>query len=260
MRGLVIGVLGSIAAGILLALVVKAHELWQRLTLLRLAFIRKQPTKSLLLRHLALVSRLPRFWLSRSRLAQLAGSFRIRPGPHYQPDAESPACDARQLLGHISRQGKRVYFLNADSGFGKTAVGLALPLLREPKRRRWHRLIPIYIDLSDADSEEPIAEIESLLDRLVNGQSSNLFGRPLFVIDALNEAVNPVRVCERLARRSRELETVKATLLFLFSVRHRSHPAQLRRSLQAEGLGPVEQMELLFDPTNDSDLSFFPHL
>ncbi len=148
-----------------------------------------------------------------------------------------------------------MYLVNAESGFGKTTLGMTLALLPPCEG-----LTPLYVNLADADREDPLAGIEAILDRLrIKGEAAPS-GRPLFVIDAMNETVDPFRFCERLALRDADLDRVGAKLLFLFSFRHRSYPGRVRRALLAHDLGPIEQMELLFDPSTDTDLAFFPEL
>jgi len=158
-------------------------------------------------------------------------------------------------LRHIARHRSRVYLINAESGFGKTTLGMTLSLLRP-----YEGLTPLYVDLSEADNDDPLAEIEVVLNRLQSRREARHFGRPLFIIDALNETVDPFRLCERLALRTSDLEDLEAKLLFPFSFRHRSYPGRVRRALVDHDLGPIEQMELLFDPESDSDLAFFPEI
>ena len=148
-----------------------------------------------------------------------------------------------------------MYLVNAESGFGKTTLGMTLSLLPPCEG-----LTPLYVDLADADREDPLAEIEAILERLWTREEGRPSGRPLFVIDAMNETVDPFRFCERLALKGADLDRADAKLLFLFSFRHRSYPARVRRALLAHELGPIEEIELLFDLGTDSDLAFFPEL
>jgi len=126
--------------------------------------------------------------------------------------------------------------------------------------RPYEGLTPLYIDLANADDDNPLVEVEDILNCLRSKHGSRPFGRPLLIIDALNELVDPFRLCERLAMRISELESLDAKLIFLFSFRHRSYPGEVRAALLAHKLGPTEEMELLFDPKSNTDLAFFPEL
>jgi hypothetical protein len=252
--GFALGVLASVAAAGLVSLVVGGRRVWFRSSLWRIARRRRRTVRPLLASHLGLPGQNRGSLLSRRRRDLLTDSFRVRLGTQYPGSngaEETPS--ANSLLRHIARHRGRVYLINAESGFGKTALGMTLSLLRP-----YEGLTPLYVDLADADSEDPLAEIEVILDRLHSKREGQHFGRPLFVIDALNETVDPFRLCERLALRNSELENLGAKLLFLFSFRHRSYPGRVRRALVDHDLGPIEQMELLFDPESDSDLAFFP--
>ncbi len=254
MTGFALGVLASVAAAAFVGLIVGGRRLWHRLGLRRLARRRQQRVRRLLATHLGLSGRSAR--LGQRRREILDTSFRVRLSARYPRPADSEeARGASALLRHIARHGGRVYLINAESGYGKTALGMTLPLLPACEG-----LTPLYIDLADADRDDPLAEIEAILDRLRNRTEGRPKDRPLFVIDAMNETVDPFRFCERLALNDPNLDRVGAKLLFLFSFRHRSFPDQVRRALLAHELGPVEEMELLFDPQTDADLAFFPEL
>lgn len=255
----------AVATGLLATMVwwvgTRAVRFWKRLRLWRLARGNRRVALTLLNRRLVapLAGGLHRSagrWNSNA----LASSFRLKVEsrldlPHLV--GEGAVIGADELVAHIeSQRGDLVYLINSDSGFGKTALGLTLPLLRFGLSR--DRLVPLYIDLGEANGERPLAALESLLGRL--GRERELLGRPLFVFDALNETVDPEYFAEKLATKRDELEAIRAQLLFLFSFRHRSYPGRLRSALVNHGFCPLESMELLFEIEEESDLAFFPKL
>jgi hypothetical protein len=254
--GFVLGVLTSVAAAGLISLLVGGRSVWSRASLWRISRRHRRLIRPALSSHLGLPGNDGRASLPRRRRDLLASSFRVRlTTQHPNPNNAAEICDANALLRHIARHRGRVHLINAESGFGKTALGMTLSLLRPQEG-----VTPIYVDLVEADEDDPLAEIEDILGRLRTQGEARLFGRPLFVIDALNETVDPFRLCDRLALRNPELERLDAKLLFLFSFRHRSYPGRVRQALLAHELGPIEQMELLFDPDCDRDLAFLPEL
>ncbi|MFL5873551.1 MAG: hypothetical protein ACJ75T_08775 [Solirubrobacterales bacterium] len=256
MTNFVLGILASVAAALLVGLLVRGRHLWYRLELRRLARRRRKETRRVLVDHLGLAIRSRRSQLGQRRREILAGSFRVRLSTRYpRPDNTQEAHGGKALLRHIARHGGRVHLINAESGFGKTTLGMTLALLPPCEG-----LTPLYIDLAEADRDEPLAEIESILDRLATKGEARPAGRPLFIVDAMNETVDPFSLCERLAFRDSDLDRIGAKLLFLFSFRHRSFPSRIRQALLAHELGPIEEMELLFDPQMDADLAFFPEL
>ncbi len=187
----------------------------------------------------------------------LAESFRLQvhPGVDRGPLEEtSPIAGARNLLAQVRSGPDVIYLVNADSGYGKTVLGMTLATLR-PRLER-HQLVPLYIDLSRATSEAPLSRLEDLLDELAQARVGKLSGRPLFVLDALNEAVSPERFAEELANKHVQLDELDARLLFLFSFRHRSYPGKLRSALRSRGFDQLKHLELLFDVTDETDLKF----
>jgi hypothetical protein len=234
---------------------VRAVHIWRRLRLRRLVRAERRRLR------VELCERLSEGGgkISHRQIDLLARSFRLRwksqlDVPHL---LEREIVDATALLSHIDEGAEgSVTLVNSDSGYGKTILGIALPLLRSPFSRG--ELFPLYIDLAGADSREPLAELEQLLARL--GGEKNLWGRPLFVFDALNETVDPEYFAEQLALRREELRDVHARMLFLFSFRHRSYPGRLRSALTGNGFGPIQNMELLFDLSQKGDLDFMPEL
>lgn len=253
MTGFVLGVLASVAAAGLISLAVGGRRVWSRAALRRIAHRHRRAVRPTLASHLGLSGRRA---LTRRRRDLLASSFRVRAAtPYLGSDGAEEACDANALLRHIARHRGRVYLINAESGFGKTTLGMTLSLLAPCEG-----MTPLYVDLADTDSDDPLAEVEDILNRLRTKRESQPFGRPLFVIDALNETVDPFRLCDRLAQRNSDLDSLGAKLLFLFNFRGRSYPGRVQRALLAHDLGPIEQMELLFDLKSDGDLAFFPEL
>ncbi len=203
------------------------------------------------------LSRSHRRRLGHRLVHSLAESFRLQvhPGPDRGPLEEtSPIAGARGLLAHVRSGPGVIYLVNADSGYGKTVLGMTLATLR-PRLKR-HELVPLYIDLSQATSEAPLSRLKHLLDELAQARVGKLSGRPLFVLDALNEAVSPERFVDELASKHAQLDELDARLLFLFSFRHRSYPGKLRSVLRSRGFDQLEPLELLFDVTDATDLTF----
>jgi hypothetical protein len=163
-----------------------------------------------------------------------------------------------RFLRHLEGQGgDTVTLLSAESGYGKSVFGPALTLL--PKRiTRRDELVPVYIDLGSADPDRPLAELDQVLSRL--RRDVEPIGRPLFVLDSLNETVSPESFAAELADRREELQRLHYQLLVLFSFRHHSYPAHLRFSMLEQGFERVESVELLFDVNGEGDLDFLPQL
>jgi hypothetical protein len=249
-----LGVIASVVAALLGAIVVRAHRAFDRLKPRRIARSERREVSRLLAAHLGIPTAEESGTLNRAQIELLARSFRLKLSRSYGQAPSGDSLRADELLEHIGRRSERIYLLNAESGYGKTVLGLTLTLLRSRQD-----LVPFFIDLAEADSDRPLRKFESLLGKLSGEYSS----RPLFIFDALNETVDPVRFAESLASHQSELRRLGARLLFLFSFRHRSYPSRLRGALLSQGLGPLEQMELLFEPRasqpND-DLDFFPEL
>lgn len=255
MTALLFAVLAGVLATTVWWVGVRAVHIWGRLRLRRLVRAERRRSRGELRDRLSGQDR----DLSRHQVDLLARSFRLRrksefDAPHL---LEREIVDAAALLDHIEEgvEGS-VYLVNSDSGHGKTILGITLPLLRPPFSRS--ELFPLYINLAGADSTKPLAELDQLLTRL--GDEKNLWGRPLFVLDALNETVDPEYFAEQLAVRRANLRDVRASLLFLFSFRHRSYPSRLRSALTGQGFGPLRSMELLFDLSQKDDLGFMPEL
>ncbi len=256
MNALALGVLTSVVAALAIGVVVRVIGIWDRLSLWRLARGRRRSVRRRLNAHLGTSRAHPGRPLRRRQIELLGGSFRLRLRSHFESwDQSERVLDAKALLKHAAQHGERVYLVNAESGYGKSVLGMTLSCLPTSDG-----LTPLYVDLAGADGDEPLVEIGRILARLGGERDRRLSGRPLIVIDALNETVDPVFFCARLANHEVELRRLGAKLLFLFSFRHPSYPARLRTALLAHGFGPLRQMDLLFDPADDRDLSFFPQL
>ncbi len=194
--------------------------------------------------------------LTRRRVRLLASSFRLRPTHRFEHGHnDNVVRGAEDFLARISQHGERVYLINGESGYGKSVLGMTLSLL--PPREG---LIPIYVDLTEAEDNDPLGDLRQILKRLGRGRERRLSGRPLFVIDALNETVDPIDLCKRLAGRRDDLHRLGARVLFLFGCRSPTYPGRLRSALLTRELGPIEQMELLFDLKSKTDLAFFPEV
>jgi hypothetical protein len=233
----------------------RAAHVWRRLRLRRLVRAERRRARVELRNRLLDRSR----DLSTHQIDLLANSFRLRwKSQHDVPHLlEHEIIDAAAFLNHIEEGVEgTVYLVNSDSGFGKTILGVTLPLLRSPFSRS--ELFPLYIDLAKADGRKPLVELDQLLARL--GGEKNLWGRPLLVFDALNETVDPRYFAEQLAIRREILRDVRARILFLFSFRHRSYPGRLKVALTGHAFGPLQDMELLFDLNEEDDLGFMPEL
>lgn len=248
----------AVGTGVLAAMLgwLVAHlvRVWQRLGLRRFAVGERRRSRRLLSRKLAIDSR--RFSQRQAHL--LASTFRLsrdsRPG---DPDFLEDTLTAPQFLTHVEEhEPGSIFLVNADTGYGKTILAVTLTLLRSPFSR--HSLFPIYIDLAEAEESRPLAELEEVLSEF--GSERRLWGRPLILLDALNEIVDPELFAKSLAARRESLTRVGAQLVFLFSFRHRSYPSRLRSALAKRGFRDLQGAELLFEPGAEGDLAFFPEL
>jgi hypothetical protein len=254
--------LGEVLASVLAAVVVAGVALARRLKpateLRRLAWRERRGTRRTLTHSFApQLSRAHRRRLSHRLLRSLAESFRlqIRPGiDRIALDSASTIVGARGLLAYVRSERAAIYLVNADSGYGKTVLGMLLAMLH-PRLKR-HELVTFYIDLSQATVDAPLSRLEHLLNELSQARVGGFSGRPLFVLDALNEAVSPERFADELASRQARLDQLGVRLLFLFSFRHRSYPGKLRSVLRSRGFQQLERLELLFDVTEQADLTF----
>jgi hypothetical protein len=196
-----------------------------------------------------------------SRIELLAASFRVRARPALDVpagEAKEALLGARALLKRVNSAPSVVHLVNAESGDGKTALGMTLALLREPLRR--DVLVPLYIDLGAVTTDQPLRELDEVLRRLAKAEFGGLSGYPLIVLDGPNEAVEPGELIRLLAVKRAALDAVGARLLFLFSFRHRSYPGALRSALIAHGYEQLDTFELLFDAQDNTDLKYLREL
>jgi hypothetical protein len=245
-----LGVLAGVVVAAAGASIGTARRRWNEAALWRTAHRGRRAVRSLLSIELDLDGRNP---FGRGRLNRLAESFRARTGTaHPDSHGAEEVKGAEALLKHLADHRARAYLIKSESGFGKTVLGMTLSLLGTRAG-----LTPVYVDFADTNTENPLEKVENLL-RSMRGKRDGAppRGRPLFIIDALNETVAPYRLCERLAQRKSELDRLNAKFLFLFSFRHPSYPGRVRQALLNHDLGPIEELELLFDPKVENDLAF----
>lgn len=179
---------------------------WQRTRLWRFVLTQRKLLRRLLAARLALSNGR----LSRRQAHLLASTFRLRrdsrPGdPRYLEET----FDAPRFLAYLEAQGQgSIVLINADTGYGKTILAMTLPLLRTPLSPR--SLFPAYVDLAEAEEKNPLAGLEELLCRL--SDERRLWGRPLILLDALNETIDAELFAERLAHRHESLAQTRPTM------------------------------------------------
>jgi hypothetical protein len=251
-------ILASVIAGGVLILGARAVHVRARVRLRLVAWRRRRAIAAKLR---ASLGGTRRGSLRQARRELLAASFRLRGRPAIDRppgDAKELLLGARALLKRINSAPDVLHLVTAESGYGKSVLGMTLALLREPLRRG--SLIPLYVDLGAVTSEQPLAELDQLLRRLAGAEFGGLSGNPLFVLDAPNEAVEPEELVRLLAAKRAALNDIGARLLFLFSFRDRSYPGALRSGLLSHGYQRLDTLELLFDVEDDTDLRFLREL
>jgi hypothetical protein len=249
-------IVASLIAAALFALVLRAAHVKPRVRLRRIARRERRAVRRALAE--AFDGWSPRLHLfGRRRLGCLANSFRLRvlpPLDRRNLDGSLAIGGAGGLLEHIKSGESIFYLVNAESGYGKTILGMTLATL--PARLVRDQFVPFYIDLAEATAEQPLAGLNRLLTDLRHADTGGLSGHPLFILDSLNEAVDPEEFVRLLAAKRAELDRVGARLLFLFSFRHRAYPGRLRTALLERGFEQLEMIELLFDVDDNDDLAF----
>src|ERR1019366_36337 len=154
-------ILASVIAGGVLILGARAVHVRARVRLRLVAWRRRRAIAAKLRASLGATRRGS---LRQARRELLAASFRLRGRPAIDRppgDAKELLLGARALLKRINSAPDVLHLVTAESGYGKSVLGMTLALLREPLRRG--ALIPLYVDLGAVTSEQPLAELDQLL-------------------------------------------------------------------------------------------------
>lgn len=159
------------------------------------------------------------------------------------------------------------YVINAGPGTGKTTFALALALLAP--QAPWFlgagakEMVPIYIHLAEGVAEEAVARIDAELRRCRTAAGRlGLSGRPLLLLDALNERVSPTELPSVLAtllsaERVTRLRDLEAIIVFCTNFRAETTVAVVHDVLRGTGLNPAE-LTLRFLPERPQDLQAVP--